>query len=211
MIATEAEARAYVAGMADAKTIALLDTLVAHLITENEKQNLVSQASLSHVWQRHIADSAQLLAHVPRGTGPWLDLGSGAGFPGIVIALLRPEDPILLIESRRKRIDWLLQMSGVLSLTNCHVVGQRVETIKAFAAGAITARAFAPLDRLLALSAPFSTPSTHWVLPKGRSARQELDCVAQDWLPAFHVEPSLTHSESALLVGKGLAKKRSRA
>ncbi|MCP9221833.1 16S rRNA (guanine(527)-N(7))-methyltransferase RsmG [Erythrobacter sp. LQ02-29] len=211
MIEDEVSAREYVARWGDDAAMERLDTLVAHLGVENRRQNLVSEKTLAEVWQRHIADSAQLLEYVPRGTSPWLDLGSGAGFPGLVLAALQPELPIYLVESRRRRIEWLEQMRDVLDLPKCEIVGQRVETIQPIAAGAITARAFAPLERLLALSAEFSTPSTHWVLPKGRSARQELESLEAEWGLRFHVEPSLTHSESAILVGKGVAQKRKRA
>jgi len=72
-----------------------LETLAALLREENERQNLVSRGTLAEVWRRHIVDSAQLLLHVPRGTvGPWLDLGTGAGFPGLVIAILLPEHAV---------------------------------------------------------------------------------------------------------------------
>jgi 16S rRNA (guanine527-N7)-methyltransferase len=82
-----------------------LERLAALLAEENRVQNLVSAASLDAVWQRHIVDSAQLLTHVPRGTftavsAPWLDLGTGAGFPGLVIAALHPGCEVLMVRSR---------------------------------------------------------------------------------------------------------------
>ena len=90
----ESEARAWLAALPDCDAAAFerLELLVALLREENQRQNLVSAASMDHIWVRHVADSAQLLSHVPRETGePWLDLGTGAGFPGLVIAALRPE------------------------------------------------------------------------------------------------------------------------
>ena len=93
-LANEAEARDWfgTALGCDAETFAKLDVLVELLRAENALQNLVSAASLDHVWVRHLADSAQLLLLGPRETpcGPWLDLGSGAGFPGLVVALCNP-------------------------------------------------------------------------------------------------------------------------
>lgn len=203
MIVTEAEARAWVAALPEADAVALerLDRLVSLLAEENERQNLVSAASLPHVWQRHIADSAQLLTHVSRETSsPWLDLGTGAGFPGMVVACLRPEAQLLLAESRARRIDWLSRAIEALALPSVEVLGQRVELIPDRQVSVISARAFAPLDRLLELSARFSTSDTVWLLPKGRSARDEV-AELTGWAHLFHVEQSLTDPEAGVIVG----------
>src|SRR5690606_4332987 len=140
------------------------------------RSTLFPYTTLFRSWQRHIADSAQLVAFVPPGTdGPWLDLGTGAGFPGLVIAALRPDLDIRLVESRRKRVDWLERARLEMGLRQCQVVGSRLELVESFPAGVISARAFAPLPKLFDLSARFSTPATFWLLPNGRSAAQELD------------------------------------
>jgi 16S rRNA (guanine527-N7)-methyltransferase len=204
MINSEAAARAWVANLpeADAAAMLRLERLIALLTEENERQNLVSAASLGEVWQRHIADSAQLLGHVPRETSsPWLDLGTGAGFPGLVIAALRPDCEVVMVESRGRRVAWLERVVQELGLERARVVGDRLEKIDAFSARVISARAFAPLDRLLELSVRFSTERTVWLLPKGRSARQELD-VLRGWKHMFHVEQSLTDSEAGVIVGQ---------
>lgn len=178
-----------------------LDRLIALLGDENERQNLVSAASLGSVWQRHIADSAQLLNHVPRETsGPWLDLGTGAGFPGLVIAALLPEMEVVMVESRTRRIEWLERVCRELGLTKARVEGMRLEMVSSFEASVISARAFAALDKLVPLAARFSTSDTQWVLPKGRSARQELDGF-KAWQHVFHVEQSLTDPEAGIVVG----------
>src|SRR3546814_9700097 len=120
MIGDEAAARHYVAGMADSAAMDRLDRLVAALLEENQRQNLISRSSEAAIWQRHIADSAQLLRFVPRETsGVWLDLGTGAGFPGLVIAVLRPARPVVLVESRPLRARWLSQMARELALDHC--------------------------------------------------------------------------------------------
>ena len=179
-----------------------LDQLVALLGEENERQNLVSKPSLGAVWRRHIVDSAQLLLHVPRETpAPWLDLGTGAGFPGLVIAALRPQMAVHMVESRSRRADWLDRARSELGLANAQVLGTRLEQIDSYQAGAISARAFAPLDKLLSLSSRFSTMSTIWLLPKGRSAVNELDELG-GWRHTFHVEQSLTDPDSGIIVGK---------
>lgn len=207
MITSEEQARAFVAERCDAAAMQRLETLVVALRDENLKQNLVSKASLDQVWTRHIADSAQLLDHVSRETGEWLDLGSGAGFPGLVIAAMQPDRRVVLVESRRKRIEWLAHMAGMMELSLCRVEGARLELVESFEARVISARAFAPLEKLLSLSARFSTDATTWVLPKGRSAAQELQGVSRAWQALFHVEQSVTSDEAAILVGRGRARK----
>lgn len=209
MIASEAEARGWVENLpeADAPAMARLDRLVGLLVEENARQNLVSAASLSEVWRRHIADSAQLLPHVSRETGsPWLDLGTGAGFPGLVIAALRPECEVLMVESRARRIAWLRQVCEELGLGRAQVFGSRLELVETRPVRVVSARAFAPLDRLLDLSARFSTSDTLWLLPKGRSAQHELEML-RGWNHAFHVEQSLTDAEAGMIVGHLIGKK----
>ncbi len=203
MLSNEAEARSWLESLPewDAAARERLETLVGLLTAENAHQNLVSAASLGEVWRRHIADSAQLLGHVPRETSsPWLDLGTGAGFPGLVIAALRPECAVVMVESRGRRADWLARACATLSLTNAQVAGVRLEALPKRTFCAISARAFAPLPKLLELSAGFSTSDTVWLLPKGRSARQELTDL-NGWNHLFHVEQSLTDSDSGVIVG----------
>jgi 16S rRNA (guanine527-N7)-methyltransferase len=203
VIADEAQAKAWLRRLPEWDDAAgeRLECLVRMLAEENARQNLVSAASLAEVWRRHVADSAQLLLHVPRGTSPWLDLGTGAGFPGLVVAALRPACTVVLVESRKRRVEWLERARDALGLANVAVAGQRVENVSNFSAGAVSARAFAPLDRLLALSARFSTSDTIWVLPKGRSAQQELDML-RGWIHTFHVEQSLTEASAGVIVGR---------
>lgn len=204
MIGSEAAARAWIAELPETTDAAMdrLERLALLLAAENQRQNLVSAASLTELWRRHIADSAQLLTYVPRETSsPWLDLGTGAGFPGLVIAALRPECEVVMVESRNRRVEWLEHARITLGLERARVVGERLERVPAFSACVISARAFAPLDRLLDLSARFSTEATVWLLPKGRSARQELQTL-HGWNHTFHVEQSLTDSAAGVIVGQ---------
>ena len=210
-IDSEAAAQAWLTEQLGADAVAMerLAHLVAMLVEENERQNLVSRGSLASVWQRHIVDSAQLL-HVSRGTlpdarGSWLDLGTGAGFPGLVIAALQPERPVTLVDSRRLRTEWLSRAAAALGLDAVQVMLARVEDLPSRDYAVISARAFAPLARLLALSARFSTPQTLWLLPKGAKARHELDELGETWRHTFHVEQSLTDSAAGVLVGHVLA------
>lgn len=204
MIANEVEARQWVEALPGTDVLAMerLDRLAAMLAEENLCQNLVSAASIAEVWQRHIADSAQLLSHVSRETltGPWLDLGTGAGFPGLAVACLVPDMPMLMVESRARRIDWLSRAAESLGLTQAKVLGSRLELVPDMQVRVISARAFAPLGKLLELSARFSTSDTVWLLPKGRSARHELTELA-GWHHVFHVKQSLTDPEAGIIVG----------
>jgi 16S rRNA (guanine527-N7)-methyltransferase len=199
----ETEARAWFKAMPEWDDLASgrLDALTALLAAENDVQNLVSAQSLESLWVRHYADSAQLLAHVPRETSaPWLDLGTGAGFPGLIVAILRPECEVVMVESRARRIDWLHRVCETLSLDRAVVAGTRAESLVDRKFRAISARAFAPLPKLLDLSARFSTSDTVWLLPKGRSARQEL-AELNGWNHLFHVEQSLTDGDAGVIVG----------
>jgi len=204
MITNEDEARDWLRGLpeCDDRAMERLTLLVEMLAVENQRQNLVSSASLDQVWMRHIVDSAQLLPHVPRETSlPWMDLGTGAGFPGLVIAAMRPECEVIMVESRNRRIEWLERARIAMGLERARIVGSRLELVESQPCSVISARAFAPLEKLLALSSRFSTSDTIWLLPKGRSASQELDDL-RNWRHVFHVEQSLTDPQAGIIVGK---------
>ena len=211
LLADEDAARAWLRAVpgCDEAAIARLEAFVALLREENARQNLVSAASLDHVWVRHIADSAQLL-DVSRGTsgqksGAWLDLGTGAGFPGIVVALLDPAREVVMVESRTKRAAWLQGVIDSFGLSAARVIGSRLEVVPAFDAAIISARAFAPLERLVALAARFSTPQTRWLLPRGRNGAKELGEMPKTIKAMFHVERSITDAGSVILIGAGRA------
>jgi 16S rRNA (guanine527-N7)-methyltransferase len=204
MIGSEAEARRFCAERTDSAALERLERFAELLAAENQRQNLVSTASLESVWQRHFADSLQLLDHVSRETpGPWLDLGSGAGFPGLVLAIARPAREMILIESRKRRVEWLGLAATTLGVKNCRIIGARLESVETRPVSVITARAFAPLGKLLGLSARFSTHATVWLLPKGRSAAQELAEQPVAIQRLFHVEQSQTDPGGGILVGQG--------
>lgn len=215
MITSEAQAQDWLRTElgADDAAMARLGLLVDLLLAENERQNLVARGTLPHVWQRHILDSAQLL-HVSRGTlpdGTWLDLGTGAGFPGLVVAALQPERPFVLVDSRRLRTEWLQRAADALGLPNVSVVLSRVEDLPSGSHAVISARAFAPLDKLVTLSARFSTPDTLWLLPKGAGAQHELQVLPESWRHVFHVEQSLTDPAAGIIVGRLLEGKHTAA
>ena len=206
MIGDENGARAFVEERCGPLVVSQFETLIKELRAENAKQNLVSHASLDHAWLRHIADSVQLLDFVPDDWNDWLDLGTGAGFPGLVIAIAHPDRRVNLVESRKRRVEWLERMVAQFELSHCVVHGCRLELVDSFNAGVISARAFAPLPKLLNLSSRFSTGSTSWVLPKGRSAGEEVSGLDSRHRSMFHVKHSLTDAAAGIVVGRAAAR-----
>ncbi|TMJ15804.1 MAG: 16S rRNA (guanine(527)-N(7))-methyltransferase RsmG [Alphaproteobacteria bacterium] len=187
------------------ETLERLEAFVALLREENERQNLVSRATLEQVWVRHLYDSAQLLRFAPEGASTWLDLGSGAGFPGLIVAALRPEGTTTLVESRKLRVDFLKRGAEVLGVTDrVEVVPTSLQAMPAHPFDVISARAFAPLDKLLTLAERFSQPETIWILPKGRNAKSELDAARASWQGVFRLEASLTDSDAMIIVASGV-------
>lgn len=209
---TEDDARAWLANelSVSRETFDRLEAFIAFLFAEAEKQNLISASTRDHVWARHIVDSAQLLPLAQdAGEGAWVDLGSGAGFPGLIVAALT-ERPVILIESRRKRVDFLNEAAAVLGVADrVRVEGRRVEMVEPIAASVISARAFAPLDRLFDLAARFSRSGTLWLLPKGRNAQSELEAARNSWQGVFHVKQSVTDAESSIIVAHGVKRGKS--
>ena len=188
-------------------TIAQLERFEMLLRDEMTRQNLIAASTLDTLWARHYVDSAQLLLFTKDAGGnePWLDLGAGAGFPGIVIAALAPGRPVHLVESRALRCDFLRRVAADLDLSNIIVHHDKLERVAAFDSAIISARAFAPLPKLLDLAGRFATKRTIWVLPKGKNAVNELASLPKSWQRLFHVEQSLTDADSHILVGHGKA------
>lgn len=169
---------------------------------EAERQNLVSRSSLESTWVRHILDSAQLVALAPESATSWLDLGTGAGFPGLIVAALHPAR-VTMVEQRKLRVGFLEKAAQVLNLPETtNILCCRAEQLPKNEYDVISARAFASLGRLLEIGERFAAPRTRWVLPKGRNARSELDAAQNTWQGMFHVEPSLTDPEAGIVVAQ---------
>jgi 16S rRNA (guanine527-N7)-methyltransferase len=183
------------------ETFEKLEAYLALLSEENARQNLVSNATLEHAWERHILDSAQLVRYEPRGGASWIDIGSGAGLPGIVVSCL-VAGPVTLVEPRRLRAEFLHNACESLGL-KATVLASKAERVEG-AFDVIAARAVAPLTQLLKISAHLSTRNTVWALPKGRSAEAELVEARRAWQGDFRVEPSVTDAASFVVVGTGV-------
>jgi 16S rRNA (guanine527-N7)-methyltransferase len=200
----EADARAWVERQFDVprETMERLDAFAALLRQESAHQNLVSKASLDQLWLRHFADSAQLLAFAPSPQARWADLGSGAGFPGLVVALLH-QGPVTLVEERRLRVEFLHRAAETLGV-QVEIIASKAERITNRSFDVISARAFAPLPRLLDLGTGLSTTKTIWVLPKGRNAETELAALDASWQGEFRLEASVTDPDGQIIVAKGV-------
>jgi 16S rRNA (guanine527-N7)-methyltransferase len=194
----EAEARAWL--NVPRETIERLEAFSVLLREESAYQNIVAKPTLDALWSRHIVDSAQLLRFAPDPQASWIDLGSGAGFPGLIVALLHAGQ-VILVEERRLRVEFLHRGAEVLGIVGkVEILGTKAERVAPRDFGVISARAFAPLPKLLDIGTSFSTIKTRWILPKGRNARSELDTLDASWQGAFRVEPSLTDPESGIIV-----------
>jgi 16S rRNA (guanine527-N7)-methyltransferase len=191
--------------------------------------NLVAPATLDSIWHRHFADSAQLVRLVPPGTRTWLDLGSGAGFPGLVAAIVLAGTPpayanplpasggrepgiprFTLIESDSRKCAFLrevVRQTGVV----VDILSRRVESVRTSVnedlPRIVSARAVAPLDRLLELAAPLSPPGTTLLLPKGREVAQELQLAESRWQFQVALVPSVTDTHGRIAVITNLERK----
>ena len=182
-------------------TYAKLEQFAQLLIDESGRQNLVSAASLGDVWERHFVDGAQLLS-LAGGEGRWCDIGSGAGLPGMVIAILSGQ-PMTLVEPRRLRCEFLRHSVETLGLTNVEIVVAKAQR----ATGRfdyITARAVAHLEPLFAMTAHLAHGGTRFILPKGQSAKSELEEARRSWQGSFRLVPSQTHPDAAIVVADGV-------
>jgi len=180
------------------ETFEKIEAYVALLREESGRQNLISASTLEQIWDRHILDSAQLVRYEPRPGASWIDIGSGAGLPGIVLACI-VTGTVTLVEPRRLRAEFLHKAAESLHL-RANVVAAKAERVEG-KFDVITARAVASLTQLLKISAHLSTRKTVWALPKGRGAEAELVEAQRTWQGNFRVEPSVTDAASFIVIG----------
>lgn len=183
------------------ETVERLQAYLALLRRWNARINLVSPRSLDQAWTRHFADSAQLWALSPRA-GPWLDLGSGAGFPGLVIAAMAAEKApgmaTTLIESDQRKAAFLAAAARTLGLA-VTVVDARIEEVPAQNAAVVSARALAPLDSLLAMVEKHRLPSGVALFLKGETVHSEVASAGRHWRFTPRIHPSLTEPRAAIV------------
>jgi len=172
--------------------------------------NLVAPSTLDDTWGRHFADSAQLLALAPAGAKRWLDLGSGAGFPGLVLAILlaaRGGATMTLIESDSRKAAFLREVARKTGAPVDILCGRIENSATQTKVDVITARALAPLPRLLDLAAPYFSDDTVGLFLKGREAQAEIDAALKRWDFTVALHPSLTDSEGRVVEVRALKAK----
>jgi len=196
------------------ETLDRLKTYAQLLVRWQKTINLVAPSTLSDFWHRHFADSAQLWRYRPPEARVWLDIGSGAGFPGLVLAILGAEAGAthhILIESDSRKAAFLREVGRETGIT-VDILGMRIENpqtcAKVSAVDCITARALAPLPRLLEMSAPYFSPSTLGLFLKGRDVAVEIEQAAESWRFAYELKPSVTDRDARVVLLKALKPKR---
>jgi 16S rRNA (guanine527-N7)-methyltransferase len=185
---------------ADARAMADMVVYLELLTDWSARMNLVGPSALQSFWPRHAYDSAQLLALEPRA-GQWLDVGSGAGLPGLVLAILgrgRPGMTVQLVESLTKRVTFLREVVRRLDLP-ASVVHGRVEDARPEPVEVVTARAVAPLPRLLEYTAPLLRKGATGLFHKGRNVEAEVEEALQTWRFDYALSPSQSDPEGRIL------------
>lgn len=171
--------------------------------------NLISPASIPDLWERHIVDSAQLFHILAKENRSWADVGSGAGFPGLVIAILaREKQPALevtLIESDQRKATFLREAARQLSL-DCKVLAQRAEAVPPMGAGVLSARAFSSLSSLLPLAQRHLAHGGTAIFPKGKTWRDEVEEARKGWSFTLDTVKSVSDEDAAILVLREIAR-----
>jgi 16S rRNA (guanine527-N7)-methyltransferase len=187
------------------ETLSRLKAYVGLLTDWNARHNLVSKTSLEEVWRRHIWDSAQLARFIPPNAKTLADLGSGAGFPGLVLALLlQGRVAVTLFEATGKKAEFLRTVADRLGLAAA-VRNERIETAAAVPFDMVTARACAPLPKLLEYAQHLCGPGTVCLFLKGQNVGVELTEARKSWRMKVRQYPSLTHPFGAVLEIRELA------
>lgn len=172
------------------------------LLQWNTTHNLISKASEPEIWSRHIADSAQIFDLAPSEARSWIDLGSGAGLPGLVCAVLAVgrgrHTEFTLVESNTKKATFLKAASRSLGL-EINVENRRIESVDSSAFDVVSARALAPLTLLLGYAERFRGPRTICLFPKGRTVDTELSEAQKHWNFSAEPLPSRTDDSSVIL------------
>lgn len=190
------------------ETFDRLKKLEALLAKWNPAINLVSKSTVADAWDRHIIDSAQLYRLAPTVVGHWADLGSGGGFPGLVIAVLARElDPhrrVTLVESDQRKATFLRQAALMLDLQQVTVRAERIESVQPLNADVLSARALAALPQLCAFSALHLNKDGLALFPKGARHAEELADAGRDWRFNLSVTQSETDPAAVVLALKAI-------
>lgn len=210
---SEQDARRRLSAMPDVsrETMERLDTYYDLTLKWTPKINLVSKAAQADLWQRHFLDSAQLWQLRPTGAKSWIDLGSGGGYPGLVIAIIAadaaPELHITLVESDARKCAFLRTVAREVGI-DVTVLTLRAEALEPNQADVVSARALAPVSTLLDYAGRILRPGGICLFLKGRQTDKELEAAAEMWSFEVTKTPSLTDPDGAILKIKDISRER---
>jgi len=190
------------------ETLSALNRYVLMLKDWQNKLNLVGPATLPDAWRRHVLDSAQLFPMIEKPEETvWMDMGSGAGFPGLVMAIMGVGE-VHLVESIAKKCRFLEAVVDALALQDRVIIhNERLEAMQRFKADVISARALAKLTQLFDWGHPFAASSTRWLLLKGQDVETELAEAEQKWAFEYKLHASLSDPRGRIVEAWGVARK----
>ncbi len=184
------------------ETYSRLEIYVNELKRWNPKINLVAPNSLHETWERHIVDSLQIASFLPSKITNWVDVGSGGGFPGLVLAAHlceKPEFSMTLVESDQRKCTFLRTCARLMGI-KVTVLAERIEDIDVEKANIVSARALASLDKLLELTFPLSHDDTFYIFPKGKNWNNELTIAQKNWQMGVQKHQSITDKDAQILI-----------
>jgi 16S rRNA (guanine527-N7)-methyltransferase len=185
------------------ETLARLKAYADLLADWNARHNLIAKSTLSDIWHRHFLDSAQLAPMIPAQAKTLADLGSGAGFPGLVLAVMRPELAVTLHEATTKKCAFLQAAAERMGM-QVAVLNARLEDLPPHPFDVVTARALAPLPQLLTYAYPFTTPNSVCLFLKGQNVGPELTEAHKYWNMLASQAPSQTEPSAAIVAVRDL-------
>lgn len=196
------EAKSALASRVSRETLARLEIYAVLLEKWQKTINLVAPSTIAQIWSRHMLDSAQLMDHVPRNAGSWMDLGSGGGFPGLVCAVIaaetHPKVGVTLVEADLRKAAFLRETARQMSVT-VGVMSRRIEDLPPSKVDVISARALAPLSNLCRYAKPHLSETGICLFQKGARFDEELATAEVDWHMIYTVVPSMTEPDAVLL------------
>ena len=188
------------------ETFQLLTDYADLIVRWNPTINLVSPNDIENLWERHIWDCAQIVLLPMDTCRTWVDIGTGGGLPGIVVAVLRPDRKIVLVESDKRKAAFLQTVAATLKL-NVEIKPQRIESTRIAAPDVISARAFTKISELLDMTQHLGSAQTTYLLPKGETWKQEVEIAAKTWHFTCRAHNSKTNSKAAVIELNNVHKK----
>jgi 16S rRNA (guanine527-N7)-methyltransferase len=179
------------------ETLARLEAYAALLVRWSARINLIGRDTIPDLWRRHILDSAQLQPFIPTAARGLIDLGSGAGLPGLVLAILGVPG-VELVEADSRKCAFLREAVRITEVPVA-IRGCRIQAVPAHPVDVVTARALAPLDRLLGLAEPFLAPGSECLLLKGERVEDELTLARRHWTMAASLHQSCSDPRGVVL------------